>query len=282
MKLFTVGLALLAAMLPMDTKALSNWDNVKEELVTTSLDTEYDLDSLVSIAYVESSFRTNVSNSKSSAVGLMQITKPTGKYLLSKYGHQVGLNSKSDLRDPTVSSLMGAFYLKEVKGIMEKHLGRKITKVENYLGYKFSPYRASRLLQASRSTTLLDFYPEAATHNGGVYYYEGKPRTLGQVIDLFERRLNRASKRYSGEANYLLEIVKSVRYDRVKELFSAKHYDCNSLAYKANLLKNELNKLVYNNSTLLIDRENTSGASTSSANYTLAMASGRNYRGFMV
>lgn len=282
MKLVTFLLAMLAVSLPSTSNAMSNWDNVKEELIESSISTGYDLNSLVSIAYVESSFRSGVKNKLSTATGLMQITKPTAKYLLSKYGPDVGLSVDADLKDTRVSSLMGAFYLKEVKHIMEKRLGREINMTENYLGYKFSPYRATHMLQAKASTSLLSFYPDAAKRNPRVYYINGKERTIGDTIKMFERRLSKASKTYFPEANYLAQIVKSVHFDKVKALFNYEHHDCNMLAYKGSPLKREMSRLLYSQLGLEATGACKNRVISDVVGYELSIASGRSYNGFMV
>lgn len=205
----------------------TNWDEVKEILVDTSELVDYDLSTMISVAYLESSFRTEVQSKGSSAIGLMQITEPTAKHLLSKYGGEYGLDIDSDLMDAEVSSILGALYLKEIQGIMTTRLGRDITPLENYLGYKFSPYRATRMIKANQQMTLLDFYPKAMKRNKSVYFKDGVPRTLAEVKSMFERRFNRATVKYSKEGNYILSIVRAAKMSTYKDMLALGAIDCN-------------------------------------------------------
>ena len=269
--IFTI---ILVSLMPK-ASANTNWDFVKEDIVLASHDTDFDVGELAAVAFVESSFRPTISAAKGTATGLMQITEPTARHLLDTYGLAYGLELDSDLHDPYVSALLGAMYLTEIRDIMRGRLGREPELIDVYLGYKFSPYRAVRMLQANPNSTLISFYPEASSRNKSVYYKRnGKARTIGEVKSMFENRLLSAYNRYYAEASYLLTLLK------VDVFNDHKTGDC---GVKENII--ELAEIILNESTrsfLLVESAPVYVEGTMTNNLAPCAPSGKKYHGFYV
>lgn len=206
----------------------SNWDKVKGDIALVAHITDFSPTEISAVAFVESSFRANVGSSTSSAKGLMQITSATAKHLLEKYGEDFGIEEDADIMDPRINLLMGTMYLTEIRDIMSYRMGREVSIVETYLGYKFSPYRATRMLKTRDSLTLASFYPEAAKRNQSVYYKSnGEARTLGEVKGMFAKRLNRAMAKYGPEVEMLIVGIRAVHYLPYKRAAEQGMIDCN-------------------------------------------------------
>ena len=188
----------------------SAWNDVKTNVAEAAHVTNMDVQELAAVGYLESSFRPSVKAKRGSAVGLMQITKPTWRHLVKTYGEAYDITMSSSRKDPTVNAIMAAAYLKESRTIMEKRMGRKVTTLEVYLGHKFGPYRATNLLKTKRYVKLVDFYPGAASRNHSVYYNDnGTAKTIGDVIAMFDKRLRRALDKYGDLAVAELAKVKA-------------------------------------------------------------------------
>ena len=220
----TIALILLLSVAcPVDAA----WRDVKEIVAMASIATNVPSGELATVGYLESSFRPSVKSKHGSATGLMQITKPTWDYLVRTYGSAYDITKVTLPTDPRANSIMAALYLKENRVIMERRLKRNISVLELYLGHKFGPERATRLLTADGDRTLLDFYPGAASRNKQVYYHTGGvPKTINEVKHMFELRVSRAYQKYAGLA--LLEVakVKAAVFTKYQLAYSRGAKDC--------------------------------------------------------
>lgn len=191
----------LITMFQANAYASTNWNKVKDDISLAAYLTDFPAEELAAVAFVESSFRVKVKSPGSSASGLTQITSATWDYLLEKYGPDFNIRKGTSPFDPRANSIMAAMYLTEIKDIMSYRLKRETTLIETYLGYKFSPYRAVRMLQSNPNTPLLEFYPEAAERNEAVYYHkDGSLKTIADVKLMFKKRLGFAKKTYGASA----------------------------------------------------------------------------------
>lgn len=205
----------------------SAWYDVKDDVAHAAHVTDVDVVELAAVGYLESSFRPSVKAKSGSAMGLMQITKPTWIHLVKTYGKEYGITLKTPRTDPVANAVMAAAYLKEGRGIMERRLGRKVSMLEVYLGHKFGPYRATNLLTTNRNTPLVDFYPGAASRNHNVYYHRnGTPKTVGDVVAMFSRRLNYAVNVYGQRAIEALGVIKQREYAHYAKVFEQGQKDC--------------------------------------------------------
>lgn len=212
-KMFGLLLLFKLTFVPALASANENWDKVKGDISLAAYLTEFPAEELAAVAFVESSFRARAKVKGGSAKGITQITSPTWNYLLEKYGPDYHLRSDVSPYDPRANAIMGAMYLTEIKDIMSHRLKREVTLLETYLGYKFSPYRAVRMLRAKESTSLLTFYPAAADRNQAVYYHkDGRLKTIGDVKAMFKKRLGFATKNYGEEANEGVVELKRIEF----------------------------------------------------------------------
>lgn len=222
-----IKLALLAHVLFWSIPVEAAWSDVKDDVAKAAHITNIDVKELAAVGYLESSFRPTVKAKRGSALGLMQITKPTWVHLVRTYGKQYGIDKSTSRTDPTANAIMAAAYLKEGRAIMERRLGRKVSTLEVYLGHKFGPYRATNLLTAKRNTPLVDFYPEAASRNRSVYYHaNGTAKTIGDVIAMFNGRLNHALKTYGYKALEALALVKQEEFMEYANAMLEGQRDC--------------------------------------------------------
>lgn len=200
-KLFGLLFLFLITTFQSNAYANTNWNKVKDDISLAAYLTDFPAEELAAVAFVESSFRVKAKSPGSSASGLTQITSPTWAYLLEKYGPDFNIKEGTSPFDPRANSIMAAMYLTEIKDIMSYHLKRETTLIETYLGYKFSPYRAVRMLKSNPNTPLLYFYPEAAERNEAVYYHkDGSLKTIADVKLMFKKRLSFAKKTYGESA----------------------------------------------------------------------------------
>lgn len=220
-------LALLAHVIFWAAPVEASWEDVKDDVAAAAHITNIDVKELAAVGYLESSFRPTVRAHHGTATGLMQITKPTWNHLVATYGAEYDITMRTPRTDPTANAIMAASYLKEGREIMERRLGRKVTTLEVYLGHKFGPYRATDLLTANRKTPLVDFYPEAASRNRSVYYHaNGQPKTIGDVVAMFSRRLNYAINSYGWRAVEALAVLKQKEFSLYVNAIAEGQEDC--------------------------------------------------------
>lgn len=203
---------LLILLTLVSTYALGSWDEYKEDIVLAAHITGSDVALLSTVAYLESSYRKNVRAAKGTSKGIMGITDPTWNHLVNTYGHEYGI-LHTDRMNVMAELLMGAKYLQEIEEYMSSRLDRELSYLEIYMGYKFSPHRAVRMLKVDKTATLLAFYPDAATRNRPVYFSSDTPRSIMDVLNMFRGRINKAVELYSREAMYLSRVIKMSAFE---------------------------------------------------------------------
>lgn len=181
---------------------LSDQFGISAELITATI-------------YKESTFKTTAANPKSTARGLMQLTRPTAKAMISKYGRQLGIQHGANLYDPHVNIKLGVAYLHDVREVVERKIKRTATDAEIYLAYKYSPDRAVRMIRARGNTRMIDFYGAAATGNPKDYFHNGRALTVAES----KRNITGGFKR--AKAFYGPKITKDIALHRAKEAFLA-------------------------------------------------------------
>lgn len=161
--------------------------------------------------YKESSFRPHAKHRKSTATGLMQLTKPTARSMIAKYGKQLGIKRGANLYDPVVNVKLGTAYLHDVREVVESRINRKATDAEIYLAFKYSPERAVKMIRHRGSHRMIDFYPGAAAGNPKDYFHKGRALTVSQTKAKITSGF-RTAKQYYGP-----KIAKDVAMYRAKE-----------------------------------------------------------------
>lgn len=209
MKHLFLGLcALLLSLTTFTTMASvstdTNWSRNKSIIVDAAIASGTSPKLLSATGAVETGYVASAKNrTGSSATGMFQITRPTGRHLVKTYGKQLKLGKNPNMYNASVNAKLAGAYLEEIRTEMENKLGRPVTLAENYLGYKFSPDRAVRMIKGKKSKRMVDFYPGGAKGNAKIYYDKGRARSVGEVMNLLTARINNAMKQYGNEAERL-------------------------------------------------------------------------------
>lgn len=179
----------------------SSFYKVADTLVAVSIDTGVAVEHLATFAAIESTFRTNVANSNSSAVGLFQFTKRTWRTMLHRYGAQYGLSINASRNDPRANALMGAEYIKENRNILRKRLKREPTLTEIYTAHMLSPRRAVAVAKAPERYNAVTMYPNIAKVNSKYFYHRnGVAVSVGQLKGKFKAKVQGALAKYGNAA----------------------------------------------------------------------------------
>lgn len=190
---------------------------VDQAIRTGAAATGVSFDYLARTAYRESSYRTDLTMSTSSATGLYQFLDQTWLGLVKTEGPGVGLGAASaaisrdrngrydvadpqmkqrilDLRrDPTVSAVMAGKFTQQNQSYMTGQLGRAPTSGELYAGHVLGPAGGAKLIQLAQtapSAAAADYYPEAAASNRAIFYQpNGQPKSIADVYGYLTREV---------------------------------------------------------------------------------------------
>ncbi len=194
---------------------------VSYELLSTlkqaSHRTGVDFAYLVAQAGQESGFRADAQAKTSSARGLFQFIESTWLETLRDHGAKHGLAAQaqqivtgSDGRprvndprarreilglrnDPRIAAVMAAEYARSNQELLSRELGMELSKTDLYLGHFLGPAGAGKFLAALKDNpaqNAASLLPEAAEANRAVFYTDdGRPRSVGDIHAMFERRL---------------------------------------------------------------------------------------------
>ena len=172
-----------------------------------------DFDLMMKLAKRESNFNSEIkaqSNEAESkkAQGLFQFKPGTWLAMVKRYGDKYGLGELADhihashgsytvedpwlrdhimslRKDPRVSAMMGAEFLKENKEILEAAFKREPSKTDQYMAHFLGPGGAVsflRQMKADPGAGAADAFPKAAETNHSVFYNDdGSQRSLKEV-----------------------------------------------------------------------------------------------------
>ncbi len=169
---------------------------------------------LVGIAVAESSFRSDVRNTRSSATGPFQITERTWLELVKRYGASAGradlagLVSRDDegrtsvsaenrarvldaRNDLDLSARLTAKLCDENRAGLARKLGRPPSESEVRLAHFLGLGGATKLIQAAAETpdvSVKTLLPKAFAHNRATLSENGKPMTASQAVALLDGR----------------------------------------------------------------------------------------------
>jgi hypothetical protein len=164
---------------------------------------------LYAFAQQESSFNKVALAKGTGAFGLLQITPTTWKHLVGKYGKQFGVK-ESDSRDPVKAAVLGALYIRDIRDMLERTLGRTPSATDVYAGHFLGPTGVKTFLSAyttNRNTIAATVLPKAAKYNPRIFYdKDGKPLTVGQVYELL---YNKIEPKYNAYASRVTESSKT-------------------------------------------------------------------------
>jgi hypothetical protein len=188
---------------------------VAQAIRTGSAATGVSFDYLARTAYRESSYRTDLTMSTSSATGLYQFLDQTWLGLMKTEGPGVGLGAAAeaitrdrngrydvadpaakqrilDLRkDPTVSAVMAGKFTQQNQAYMTGQLGRAPTSGELYAGHVLGPAGGTKIIQLMGKDpggAAADYFPEAAASNKAIFYQQnGAPKSVSDVYGWLTR-----------------------------------------------------------------------------------------------
>lgn len=163
---------------------------IKKAATATGVDSNL----LQAIASSESNLDPNARAETSSASGLFQITKPTFRKLIDKYGKPYGITMR-DVFNPEANAIMAAHLTAENSNILGKALGREVTPGESYIAHFLGPRAAAVLLQADPNKPAAKLFPQAAKANRSIFFDTSKA-----LVETKER----PRARTAGEVAYLL------------------------------------------------------------------------------
>jgi len=141
------------------------------------------------IAQVESGGNPNAQAGTSSASGLFQITKPTFKSLIEKYGDEYGYTVK-DINDPTANAVMAGLLTKENTNGLRQLLKKEPSNGEIYAAHFMGVDDASNLIQNKNSQIqAARVFKKAAKANKNIFFDGKRPRTMAEVYALLTSKV---------------------------------------------------------------------------------------------
>lgn len=179
-------------------RPVGNAGRVMPALAEAARRTGVPFEALFNTARVESGFDPDARARTSSATGLFQFLTSTWLDTLARHGARHGLTPSSRAealalrRDPMAASLMAAAHMADNGAVLAERTGRQPGQVELYLAHFLGAAGASHFLErmaASPDSPAADLLPAAARANRGVFYTQGRPRSLAEVHDVFARKL---------------------------------------------------------------------------------------------
>ncbi|HET8728885.1 MAG TPA: hypothetical protein VFO41_15375 [Alphaproteobacteria bacterium] len=187
---------------------------VREASARTGVDFAY----MMAKAARESGFDADIRAATSSATGLYQFIDQTWLGMVKAHGEAHGLGlyadrivekpgggfavSDPDLRreilglrtDPRLNALMAGEYAQDNMAHLERTVGGEIGPTELYLAHFLGAGGAETFLTELRANPHAPadaIFPEAAAANRGVFYENGRPRSLSEVYDGFDGKVRR-------------------------------------------------------------------------------------------
>lgn len=185
---------------------------IASAIQNASAKTGVDFSYLLKQAQIESSFKSDVKASSSSATGLYQFIDKTWLSMVNKHGDKYGLSDlasqindngkvacnavKKEIlelrKDPELCSLMAAEMAADNKAHLEKSTGKAAGATELYMAHFMGPAGASKFLNAldkNPNTNAAKLFPDAASANKNVFFDKsGKAKTLEQVYAQFDKK----------------------------------------------------------------------------------------------
>jgi hypothetical protein len=215
-------------LLQFDDMQVPRWivETILRAAEVTGVDPVY----MMALADKESSFLPDSKARTSSAEGLFQFLSATWLELVHKFGDKHGLESEAqaialvdgqytvadekmrehilDLRrDPYLSALMAAEMKKRDREVIERRLGRSLSRSEFYLAHFFGVNSASKfmsLLDDKPKQSAPRVFPAAARANKSLFYAKKgrktRQLTVSEVFDKIDAMIDKRLERYEDVA----------------------------------------------------------------------------------
>lgn len=197
-------LVLLAGVATV-TPAVAGWSTHSRTIVFAAEQVDMDATSLATLAHIESRFQAKATTRKSTAGGLVAITNPTWRYLVRKYGPQLGVPQGASKYNPRYNALMAAAYFQENKRYLQANLRTEITDSDAWMGYFFGPDNARRLLDSYSHGRADRVLPSIArSHPSYFYTSSGKARTAREVRTYMREKFRAIGSQYHADVESLL------------------------------------------------------------------------------
>jgi hypothetical protein len=180
--------------------------------------TGVDFTFLMEKASTESSFNPTAKSKSSSATGLYQFIENTWLSMVKKHGDKYGLGDYADkieikngrccvndaaarkeilsLRnDPEIAALMAGAYSAENKAYLKRNTKGDVGSTEMYMAHFMGAGGATKFINCrdyDGSAIGANLFPQQARANKNVFYDKatGKPRTLDQIYNLFDKKFS--------------------------------------------------------------------------------------------
>ena len=168
------------------------WSSVKDLIMAVGKMTGVDPTLLAGVAAKESSFRWNVKADSSSATGLFQFIRSTWDSMLKQYGAKYGIKPGTSPKDPRANALMGAEYIRENSKAIQSVKPGALSSTDLYIAHFLGAGGARKFFKAPSNSIGATIFPDAAKSNPSVFYDNGRPRTLGEIYQIFNASLNKS------------------------------------------------------------------------------------------
>lgn len=189
--------------------------NVINAVQKASSKTGVDFAFLMEKASAESNFNPTAKSKSSSATGLYQFIEDTWLSVVKKHGDRFGLSEYADqievkngrccvedsamkkkilgLRnDPEISAMMAGAFTAENKQYLQKNTEGAVGTTEMYLAHFMGAGGATKFINCrdyDGDAIAAKLFPQQARANKSIFYDRaGKPRTLDQVYNIFDKK----------------------------------------------------------------------------------------------
>lgn len=170
------------------------YDGIKADIAKYSAEAGADPNKMMLMAAMESSMDPTQKAKGTSASGLMQFLGGTWDEQLGKHGKRYNL--ASDRGDVRSQVILGSEYMKSNNVRIRKAAGRDLEMVDEYMGHLLGAGGASSLLRSGANATASTVLPEQAASNRDIFYDKGRPRTVGEMRDFLNGRLQAKAKSF--------------------------------------------------------------------------------------
>lgn len=130
-----------------------------------------------------------------SATGWFQFINSTWDWVLQQHSSKYGIPPDSGRRlrlDPRINALMGAEYMKYSMMLIKKGTGKDPTDIDLYLAHFLGPGTAVKWIKMPKNTIGASAFQKEARANPSIFYgKDGKARTLAEIEQSFDKRMER-------------------------------------------------------------------------------------------
>ncbi|MBV1886045.1 MAG: lytic transglycosylase domain-containing protein [Parvibaculaceae bacterium] len=200
------------------TVGLQNEMSIPSTIARAANESGVDFDYLMKTAMRESSLKSDVKATTSSASGLFQFIEQTWLSTVQQHGDEYGYGDFADAietdsrgrqfvsdkaveaeilalrNDPTAASFMAAALTKDTSAQLESAIGREPDQGELYMAHFMGPRGAIELISATENDpaqSAVDMFPRAAAANKSIFYNaDGSERSVSEVYANLQSKHN--------------------------------------------------------------------------------------------